>query len=208
MTKCLFNRRSQAVSGVLAVVLTALAASPAMAKKAASTQSPINTSACVNPQLSQPFLSANDTNWYTLAPGQTPDNFNGGGWTLSGGAHITTTQLADGKSGSVLDLPSRSQAVSPIVCVTSAYPTARTMVYGTTKKGIAFSVSYAGTSSWGNATQMGTIEASRTGWSLTAPFDLQPGTLPGWQLVQFTITGDKKYDTRISNLYLDPRMRG
>jgi hypothetical protein len=208
MTKCLFNRRSQLLSGVLVVLVTALAASPAVAKKASSTQAPVDTSACVNPQLSQPFLSANDTNWYTLAPGQTPDNFNGSGWTLSGGAQIITTQLADGQTGSVLDLPSRSQAVSPILCVTSDYPTARTMVYGTTKKGITFSVAYAGTSSWGNAMQTGTIEASGTGWSVSAPFSLQPGTLPGWQLVQFTITGDKKYDTQISNLYVDPRMRG
>ncbi len=208
MTKCLFNGRSFGVSGTLAVLIASLLASPAVAKKAASTQSAVDTSACVNPPLSQPFLSANDANWYTLAPGQTPDNFNGDGWTLSGGAQIITTRLADGQTGSALNLPSRSQAVSPILCVTSDYPTARTMVYGTTKKGITFSVAYAGTSSWGNAMQTGMIQASGTGWSLSDPFSLQPGTLPGWQLVQFTITGDKKYDTQISNLYVDPRMRG
>jgi hypothetical protein len=203
-----FGRRSQGVSGILAVLMFTLAASPALAKKAPLVQqAPVDTSACVAPTLQQPYLSVNDSNWYTLAPGQTPGNFSGTGWTLSGGAQITTTRLPDGTPGSVLDLPARSQAVSPIMCVTSAYPTARTSVYGTTKKGIAFSVSYAGTSSWGNATQTGTIQASSSGWSVSDPFNLEPGTLPGWQLVQFTITADKKYDTKLYNFYVDPRMK-
>jgi hypothetical protein len=189
--------------------MIALTASPALAKKTSTVAqaAPVDTSACVAPALTHPYLSINDTNWYTLAPGQTDGNFTGTGWTLSGGAQITTTQLPTGQTGQVLDLPAGSQAVSPIMCVTSDYPTARTSVYGTTKKGIAFSVAYAGTSSWGNATQTGMIQASSSGWSVSDPFNLQPGTLPGWQLVQFTITADKRYDTQLSNIYIDPKMR-
>jgi hypothetical protein len=208
MTQYLFSPRSFGLSGTLAVLLAGLTASPALAKQAAPlSPTPVDTSACSSPHLVQPFLAANDTNWYTLAPGQTADNFAGGGWTLSGGAQIITTRLANGQTGLVLDLRSGSQAVSPVMCVTSAYPTARTMVYGATKKGITFSVAYAGTSSWGNAIKTGNIQASNSGWSLSDPFSLQPGALPGWQLVQFTLTGDKKNDTQISNLYIDPRMK-
>ena len=67
----------------------------------------------------KPLLSFGDSNWYTLTPGESLDNFDGGGWTLTGGAQIQTTDLADGQTGSVLDLPSGSTAVSPTICVDS-----------------------------------------------------------------------------------------
>ena len=78
----------------MAVGIAALVAGSA---KAATTTS-IDTSACANPLLTQPFLSAHDSNWYTLIPGQTPGNFDGTGWQLSGGARIITTKLADGST--------------------------------------------------------------------------------------------------------------
>src|SRR5690348_4681692 len=61
------------------------------------------TTLCPPPILSQPF--AGDSRWYTLAPGETADNFSGTGWILTGGAKIVTTTLLDGRTGSVLDLP-------------------------------------------------------------------------------------------------------
>ena len=106
------------------MAIAAFAAAPA----SAATTNPLDTSMCSNPTLSQPFLSVGDHNWYTLMPGESADSFAGGGWTLSGGAKIVTTKLADGTTGSVLDLPSGLKAVSPVICVTSAYPTARTTV--------------------------------------------------------------------------------
>jgi hypothetical protein len=75
-------------------------------------------SQCKKPVLSQPLLRASDSNYYFLAPGQTPGNFEGTGWTLSGGASIKTTTVKGGTTGKVLALPSGSKAVSPLICMT------------------------------------------------------------------------------------------
>ena len=114
------------------------------APRLAST-SPVDTSGCSAPQLSQPLLSVGDSNWYTMTPGETVDNFDGSGWTLTGGAQIKTTTLADGHTGSVLDLPSGSKAVSPTMCVNTGYQTVRTDVRNVVgAEGVQFYVSYAG----------------------------------------------------------------
>ncbi|MGO9957634.1 MAG: hypothetical protein ACLP50_16960 [Solirubrobacteraceae bacterium] len=195
----------------LGVVLAACSAAPA---QAATT--PVDTSMCSAPALSQPFLSWQDTNWYALAPGENADQFTGVGWVLSGGAKIVTTTLADGTTNSVLDLPGGSQAVSPTICLTSAYPEARMMVNNTTGDNggkVDFSVSYAGTASATTPVQTGTFKTTGNGgvsgdWALTDPVNLAPSTTPGWQPMQVTLTpsGPKKADFQIYNLYLDPRM--
>src|SRR5438477_9933584 len=87
---------------------------------------------CPNSLFSQPLLSFGDAGWYTLAPGESVDNFAGTGWSLSGGARIVTTTLADGARGAVLDLPAGGAAVSPPTCVTNDYPTARALVRNVT----------------------------------------------------------------------------
>jgi hypothetical protein len=207
MTKDRFKLRSLGAGGLTAVLLAGLLAGPAVAKTTTIQQPAVDTSACVNPQLSQPFLSTNDTNWYMLAPGQTPAGFNGGGWTLSGGAQITAAQLADGQTGSALDLPSGSEAVSPVMCVTADYPTARVMARGATAGGITFSVSYAGTKTADNAKKTGKIQTKGAGWSLSDPFSTNPGILAGWQLVQFTFSS-KQAHAQLYDFYVDPRMRG
>ncbi|MDQ6816833.1 MAG: hypothetical protein M3018_05420, partial [Actinomycetota bacterium] len=123
--------RLLACGGTAATLLTSLVASPAVANVSlihSLINTPTSTSGCSAPQLSQPFLSASDLNWYTLLPGESPDAFVGSGWTLTGGANIVTTQLADGHIGSVLDLPSGSMAISPVVCVQSDYTSARTLM--------------------------------------------------------------------------------
>jgi hypothetical protein len=195
----------------LGVVLAAVSAAPA---QAATT--PVNTSMCTTPALSQPFHSWQDTNWYALAPGQSADQFTGAGWVLSGGAKIVTTTLADGTTNSVLDLPGGSQAVSPTVCLTSAYPEARMMVSdvsGNNGGKVGFSVSYAGTASATTPTQTRTFKTTGNqgvsgDWMLTDPVNLQPSATPGWQPMHITLvpSGSKKADFRIYNLYLDPRM--
>jgi hypothetical protein len=195
----------------LGVVLAAVSAAPA---QAATT--PVNTSMCSTPALSQQFLSWQDTNWYALAPGERADQFTGAGWMLSGGAKIVTTTLADGTTNSVLDLPGGSQAVSPTICLTSAYPEARMMVNtvsGSNGGNVGFSVSYAGTTSATTPTQTGTFKTTGNqgvsgDWMLTQPVNLQPSSTPGWQPMQVTLapTGPKKADFQIYNLYLDPRM--
>jgi hypothetical protein len=194
----------------LGVVIAALGAAPA---HAATTS--VNTSMCSTPVFSQPFAAWQDTNSYTLASGQTADNFNGAGWKLSGGAKIVTATLSDGRTGSVLDLPAGSKAVSPTICVASNYPDARMMVNnlsGSNGGNVGFAVSYAGTSSAITPQQTGTFKTTgyqgvSGGWLLSAPSDMQPGSAPGWQPMQITLTASDptKSEFHIYNLYIDPR---
>jgi hypothetical protein len=207
MTKDLFSRRSLTLSGAIAIAAlsSGLMAVPA---SAAITQNALTQSGVVDcslPQLSQPYLSAADANWYTLLAGQTPDDFNGAGWTLSGGAKLVTTRLADGQTGRVLDLPSGATAVSPTMCVNNGYQTARTNVrdvVGTA--GANVSVSYVGTGS--NAVQSEQVNGSGTSWSLSAPVGVLPSSRLGWQHVTFTLSAAAKTgDYQISNFWVDPR---
>jgi hypothetical protein len=196
--------RSLGLGGALALLLTGTAATPALADTTS-----VDTSACSDPALTQPFASVRDNNWYALAGGQTVDNFDGSGWTLSGGAKVITTQLADGQSGSVLDLPSGSRAVSPVMCVSSGYATARTMVQNVIgSEGVFFNVSYEGTNTWDTPKNTGQVHGTATHWTLSDPVNVQPSNQPGWQLVRFTfIPGGHSSDFRIYNFYVDPRMR-
>ena len=162
-------------------------------------------SQCTDPALTQPFLGLGDTSYYTLTPGQSPDNFDGGYWTLSGGAKVVSTTLADGSTGHVLDLPGGSQAVSPTMCVQSNYPVARTMMRGTA--GVQFYVSYAGTATWANPQNTGQIHgATNTSWSLIPPVNLQPNNTSGWQLMRITLIAppNSPVDSQVSNFYVDP----
>jgi hypothetical protein len=210
MTNCLLRR--------IAIVIGIIGACAAPAQ-AATTE--VDTSMCSAPALTQAFQSWSDTNWYALASGQTPDNFNGTGWTLSGGAKVVTAQLADGRTGSVLDLPSGSQAVSPTLCVASDYPTARTMVRnlsGNNGGNVAFSVSYAGTSSANSpyqtssfkSTSSSVLQGASGNWNLGQPVQLDPGTVSGWQPMRIVLqpSGSNKSEFQVYNLYLDPRARG
>ena len=150
----LLSRGARAVglAGLIGALLGVVAAHPASA--ATTTQIPATPAStdpatCASPSMSQTFLSVKDRNWYTLAPGQSTAGFTGSGWTLANGAEIVTTQLQDGQSGSVLNLPSGAVAVSAPICVTSDYPTARTLVRNVVGgDGVQFYVSYQGTRTW------------------------------------------------------------
>lgn len=189
----------------IAAGIAALAAGNAQA----ATTTSIDTSACASPLLTQPFLSAHDSNWYTLIPGQTPGNFDGTGWQLTGGARIITTTLADGSTASVLDLPSKSKAVSPTMCVTSSYPTARTMVRDVKgSEGVFFYVSYEGTSTWTNPKNTGQVHGQQTAWTLATPVNVQPSNALGWQPVRFTfVPGGNTSDFQLYDIYIDPHCR-
>jgi len=212
MNHCLLRRLGLG----LGLAFAAAAAAPAQAKQAATqtASTPVDTSMCAAPALTQPFLSWQDTNWYALAPGQTADSFNGAGWLLSGGAKIVTKSLADGTTGSVLDMPPGSRAVSPTVCLTSDYPDARMMVSnlsGSNGGNVGFSVSYAGTSSATTPVQTGTFKTTGNqgvsgGWELSDPVALAPSSSAGWQPMQITLTPSGSKDFAVYDLYLDPRM--
>ncbi len=175
----------------------------------------VDTSSCTEPALSQPFLAWGDSNWYALAPGEAADDFYGTGWTLTGGAQIVNTTLADGSTGEVLDLPRGSQAVSPTICLTSAYTTARMMVRnasGSNGGSVGFSVSYVGTSTADAPLQTGAFKTTGSqgadgGWMLSNPAYLDPSGAPGWQLMQITLSANGPKEFQVYNLYNDPKGR-
>ncbi len=193
--------------GLLVAGTTAVAAAPAIAAKRGAAA---DTSSCSAPSLVQPFLSWNDSNWYTLAPGESADNLDGTGWTLRNGAGIVSTTLADGSTGDVLDLPAGSSAVSPATCVASNYPTARAMILDLDGGGkVKFSVSYADTHGANGVQNIARVNGVGNAWTLSDPVGLRPGDAPGWQLVTFTFTARGHNDEfQIYNFYVDPYAKG
>ena len=203
-----FHHRTLAVCAVIA----GFAASASAATPAVATINPfgtVDTSWCTNPLLSQPFLDQGDANQYMLVPGQSPENFDGAGWTLTGGAQIVSATLADGATGSVLDLPSGSRAISPTVCIREDYPDARAMVRGVTgPEGLSFQVSYQGRRSWVSPKATGHLHGKQTDWILSAPVHVKPSQIPGWQPVRFTLVPNgKDGETQVYDFYVDPRMK-
>jgi hypothetical protein len=209
--------RAAGLVGLVAAVLAAVAVHPAPAAADTTTlptgltgTAPTDTAGCMNPALNQTFLSTKDRNWYTLAPGQSPDGFTGAGWTLARGARIVTTQLQTGQPGSVLDLPSGAVAISPPMCVTSEYPTARSLVRNVTgAEGVQFYVSYAGTRTWDQPKDTGQLHGQQSNWTVSNPLNVQPDhSTAGWQLVRFVfIAGGRSSDFQVYNFYVDPRMK-
>ena len=196
----------------LGIALAALTAVQAQAANAT-----VTPTVCTAPALSQPFLAWGDSNWYVLAGGQSADNFDGGGWVLSGGAKIVAAKLADGQTGSVLDLPAGSSAQSPTLCVTSDYSSARAMVSNRTGSDhgyVAVSVSYAGTGSARNPQTTGKLattggDGANGAWQPSDAVALDPASTPGWQLLRITLTpgGSRFGKFDLYDLYLDPNAR-
>jgi hypothetical protein len=191
------------VSSALAAC-TALLAFGAVSAQAAT----LNTSSCEEPLVSRPFLYANDSNYYFLAPGQTPTSFEGQGWTLSSGAKISQGTLPNGSTGPVLDLPAGAKAVSPEICVTTAYPTARMKVRALAGSGnVNFQVAYGG-----KAPKAPTTVPATTAWTLSGLLNMSPENCEGWQLVKITLAAPggpagNKSDVQVDNLYIDPYVR-
>ncbi|HEX4034062.1 MAG TPA: hypothetical protein VHX66_06430 [Solirubrobacteraceae bacterium] len=189
-------------------VIAGFAASASAADAAtASSALPAATAACAAPSFFQGFSAFHDNDWYTLTPGETTDNFDGGGWTLSGGASIMTTTLADGQTGSVLNLPAGASATSPVMCVTSAYPSAKMIVRDiNTPPGVSLGVKYLA----GSPATSANVPGTPNGWSISPPLNLNPANTPGWQPVQFTITGNPKNSGsyQVYDFYVDPRCMG
>lgn len=198
--KFLFSRRVLSSLG-LAVLGASFVAS--------SAQAGVNTEACRTPEPFQAFSYAKDSSWYTSITGDTSNSFSGQGWTLSGGARIVTTTLSDGSTGQVLDLPSGSRAVSPVICVTSEYPTARGIVRDVRgAEGVQFGVEYEGTNTWEQPKNTGQIHGAQSAWTLVNSVNVQPSGKPGWQPMRITlIPGGKTSEFQVYNLFIDPRMR-
>lgn len=161
---------------------------------------------CPTYSLSQPFLAWGDPRQYTLLGGETVGNVGGQGWQLSKGAQFTTTTLADGSQGQVLDMPAGSVVVTPPMCVNdSSYPRARAMVSDVSgAQGIAVSVSYPGTGVRAKSLAAGRIKNPHSGWRPSAPIMLHAGSLRGVHQVQLRLVA-RGGEYRLYNLYVDPR---
>ena len=171
MKQYLFSRRSLAPWGTLAVLLASVAASPRLLRLRRSTRR------CARLRRSHsrfsPSQTATGTRWRQ-----------GRASTIStalAGCSVAAPRSSRPGSrtappASVLDLPSGSKAVSPTICVTSSYPTARTMVRNVIgAEGVFFYVSYAGTKTWATPrrTRVRSTAAARPG-RLSTPVNLQP----------------------------------
>jgi hypothetical protein len=207
MKKGLFSLRALALTVAFATVSAASAQASIGSISWSSLSTTINTSACSQPTFYQPFTAFKDTNLYTLAPGQQAGNFGGIGWILSGGAHIVTTTLANGTQSQALDIPLGGTAVSPPMCVTSDYPTARTMVRELVKgPGLNMSVVYTRNSAWLSPIATGAVQTGGTTWGASGVINIHPGNMIGWQEARFAFVG-MGADTQLYDFYVDPRMK-
>ncbi len=191
-----------ALSGLFVAAATGVLAAPALA----------DSTSCAAPTLTQPFLSAGDFNWYALAPGESANSFDGTGWTLRGRASIVSTELADGSTGNVLDMPGGSFAVSPPMCVELTYQTARTMVRDLSGHGhVLFAVAYQDpeTGDWGFPQRAGWIRSSSPDWTLSRALQLKPSDVSGWQVVRFIFASVvPSSDSQLYDFYVDPYAKG
>lgn len=169
---------------------------------------------CPGQTFSQPFLDFEDTNFYTLVEDSLFDA-GSGDWSLRGGAKLVDGNRPDGSAGQALQLPPGGLAISPPVCVTLQYPTARAWVqtvrgWGGVTVGVYYSKGgYAG---FGAADAVGYLDSESDGeWDLSDPFEVKPelgGSEEGVREVRFVfsnLTWSSVFD--LSGLYVDPRMR-
>jgi hypothetical protein len=169
----------------------------------------VDTSMCAQLAFSQPFAAFGDYGYYTLMPGQSVDNFAGTGWAFSGGAGLLSVKLHDGSTGQVLNLPGGASAISPLMCVSSNYPTGRTMIRNVRGvSGVQFYVSYQGSRTWTKPRNTGLVHGWGTAWTLSHTFSLQPNrTTVGWQIVRFRLSVPRRGgDYQLYNVYVDPHM--
>ncbi len=184
---------------------TSTSASTSTSSTSTST-STTSAAGCTMPLLSEPFAMWGDTNEYAFLPGTALDSFTGTGWKLSAGASITTTTLADGTSGLVLNLPVGGTAVSPAMCVDTDFPNARMIVRDATgTQGIKVLAAYEGGGAQVASSYAETGQGS--GWALSPVLQTNPGNLSGWQLAVFTLVGTTATGvTQVSNFAIDPRL--
>jgi hypothetical protein len=196
------TRRLSWAASPCCIALLSLAPAAALAKSG-----PTPTT-CEGQVFSQPFLAYGDSHFYTLVPGGEFNNTSEG-WTLSGGASLAGSTRPEGVKGDVLDLPKGAKAVSPPMCVTLSYPSARAWVNGPSgSNGVVVSVSYAGTVSAITPQEVGVIKARYGAWTL-GRFSVEPSVAGQEQTpreVRFVFEG-KKGETQLFDVYVDPRMK-
>jgi hypothetical protein len=203
-------RNTRVLAAGLVAAATLYAPAAARADRAATPPAVPPLSSCAAPELSQPLLALKDTNYYTLAPGGAFTEGTTDGWQLAGGARIIDTTQPDGTTGAVLDLPSKAQATSPPMCITTDYPTARLAVRNVTGgDGVSFDVQYLRDGAWSAPRENGKFHGPGHGeWALSSPLKVQPDKTSGWQQVRFTfVAGGKDSRFQVDDFLVDPRAR-
>jgi hypothetical protein len=199
-------------TAAVCIGLVSFSAAPALAGKGKEASAAVNAEMAVCPGQTfvQPFEGLQDSNYYTLVQGS---EFNEGaqGWELANGAAVTEAARPDGSTGSVLSLPTGAEAVSPPVCVTLAYPTARVYVQNLEGNGaVSVSVAYAGTKSEEKPKGSGQLRGQDDEWGVSKAFDVRPqlgGKTEEVRQVRFHFVATGKNGTsRLFGLYVDPRM--
>ena len=205
--------------GLGVAALTLVGAPAAAAKTPASTDSTpttsVDTSSCADPSLSQPFLSWGDTNWYALAPGEAADDFYGSGWTLTGGAqhrlddargrhHRRGPRSAAGVTGrEPLHLPDRR-----LPDVAHDGPERLGLERWQRRLlGVVRRHQLRRRSRADRDVQDHREQGRRWRLDLSDPENLDPGSNPGWQLMQITLTANGPKEFQVYNLYNDPKGR-
>lgn len=201
------------VAGLIGfAAVPALAAEPNVAPvKLAPEKVSAALAVCPGQTFSQPFEALKDSNYYTLVEGS---QFDGPeeGWELKNGAEIVEGSRPDGSSGGVLDMPAGSYAISPPVCVTLQYPTARAYVEDVQGGGgVTVGVYYPGVKSGATGQPVGQLSAKLgNGWTLSSPFNVKPqlaGKEESVREVRFIYANiTKNSEFHLSGLYVDPRM--
>ncbi len=168
---------------------------------------------CPGQTFYQPFLAFGDADYYTLVENSEFDE-GSGGWSLRNGAELIEGADPDGSSGGALELAPGAVAVSPPVCVTLQYPTARAWVRTVEGgSGLGVGVFYTGS-------RYGPAAADRVGrlgsdqgdeWVLSDPFEVKPelgGSAEGGREVRFVFANATRSSVfQLSGLSVDPRMR-
>jgi hypothetical protein len=205
------SRTLRRALGILcAVVGASLGTTPALAATATAPAPVAPLESCDAQTMSQPFLEWKDSNFYALAPGGAFDALDGSGWDLQRGASIVSTTQPDGSVGGVLDLPSKSQATSPPVCITADYPTARLWVRNVAgSEGVYFNIQYLRNGVWTSPKDNGQFHgAGKSVWTLSNPMNVMPDKTTGWQQVRFTfLAGGNTSRFQVNDFWIDPRMR-
>ncbi len=196
----------------LAVAATTLGTMAAAAAPAQA--SLLSGGACPSAATSQPFAPWNDTNDYGLAPGGA---FSGQttNWSLTNRATVVSGgepwNVSGTSSAASVDLPAGASAQSPFACVNARYPTFRFFaknggMIGTVLVQVVYQVPVLGQV----ALPVGTFLLSNH-WQPSAAM-LTGSGLPA------SLTGDSSEvalrftsltgDSRIDDVFIDPRMRG
>jgi hypothetical protein len=200
-------RNTRVLAAGLVAAATLYAPAAARADRAATPPAVPPLSSCAAPELSQPLLALKDTNYYTLAPGGAFTEGTTDGWQLAGGARIIDTTQPDGTTGAVLDLPSKAQATSPPMCITTDYPTARPTVRNVVgAEGVFFNVQYYRDGVWTAPKDNGQFHGNQTSWTVATPVQVQPIATTGWQQVRFTfLAGGKTSRFQVDDFLVDPK---